>query len=129
MTHRASIIIRLLAKILCGVVWIAAAVATHLPSETYADISAGDYELHFFGYLILTGVFLVTLRLHGVRWRKRALLALPILLLYAALDEWTQNFVGRCGAFSDGCANAVGILTALVLDGGLTLLSRLRRRR
>ncbi|MBN1943248.1 MAG: VanZ family protein [Phycisphaerae bacterium] len=122
MTRPASAWIRRSAAVLCAVVWLAAATATHIPADAYAQITLGDVTLHFLGYLGLSGVFLLTLRLHGAGWKKRALTAIPVLLIYAVLDEITQPLVGRCAAVSDIVANAVGVFAAVGLDGAVLLL-------
>lgn len=128
MTDPARLWIRRSAAVFCAAVWISAAVATHVPQELYAEVAASDGTLHFFGYLALGAVWILTLRLHGVRWRRRLALSLPVLLLYAALDELTQPLVGRCATLPDWSFNALGVLAAVAGDAVISLCRHLLRR-
>ncbi len=116
--------VRHLAAGACAVVWIAAAVATHIPPAHLSDVHVRDIVLHTVGYFVLASVFLITLRLHGWGWLRRASCALPILLVYGALDELTQPWFHRCAALADFWANTAGILAAIVFDAILTALQR-----
>ncbi len=110
--------------VVCAAVWLAAAAATHVPMETFSEVPVGDVVLHFAGYLGLACVFLLTLRVHGVAFARRALLTAGILLLYGALDEITQPLVNRYASINDWLANAVGIAAAISLDALAALVQR-----
>jgi len=69
-------------------------------------------------------VFLLTLRLHGIRLSRRILLALLIFPIYGVLDESTQPLVNRYASIMDWIANVVGILAAVFLDGVIALVQR-----
>ena len=116
MTYQPSRFLRRSSVAVCAVVWLAAATATHVPAETFSEVPVGDVVLHFTGYFGLTYVFLLTLRVHGVGFLHRVLLAAGVLLLYGALDEITQPWVNRCASIYDWFANAVGISAAVSLD-------------
>ena len=128
MIHPHSVFFRRFFTVVCVVVWLTAATATHIPADSMPDISVGDVLLHFTGYLGLTGVFLFTLRVHGVRLSHRILLTFPLLLLYGILDELTQPLVNRYASIFDWLANAVGISGALILDTAITLLQRMGKK-
>jgi VanZ family protein len=126
-TH--SVFLRRAATVICAVVWLAAATATHIPMESLSDVPVGDVVLHFVGYLGLTCVYLLTLRLHGVRLSRRVLLTTPILLLYGVLDEATQPLVNRFASIHDWLADAAGVSAACLLDAAIALLQRFRKHR
>lgn len=129
MAKRHSAIHRHLAKGFCAEVWIVAAIATHVPAESLADVHVADFTLHFLGYLGLSGVFLMTLRFHDVPWRRRLWLAGGILLVYSAVDESTQALVNRYACLTDWFANVAGIAAAVVLDGAIHFLRREGKKR
>lgn len=122
-TH--SVFLRRAATVFCAVVWLAAATATHIPMESLSDVPVGDVVLHFIGYLGLACVFLLTLRVYGVRLSRRILLTIPILLLYGVLDETTQPLVNRNASIHDWLADAAGVSAACLLDAAAALLQRL----
>jgi VanZ family protein len=129
MTRTYSAWIRRLAKILCAVVWLAAATATHVPLPALGEVPAGDVVLHFTGFLGLACVFLLTLRLHGIPLPRRIVLSIPILLLYGVLDESTQPLVNRYCSLTDWLADAAGVFVAVGLDILLHLLQSVRNRK
>lgn len=108
------------------------AVLTHWPRLTIrAPIDRPDLWIH-------AGVFAawtVLLDLSGlVRFGRSRLGQLALLVIvamgYAALDEWTQQFVGRHTAMDDLLADWIGIgLGILVLVVGLGVSSSIDRGR
>lgn len=104
--------------------WIALFIATHYPRVPIpGQIPHSDKLLHFtaFGLLaFLVWRFAKVLRPIGARF----VWAIGVVLIaYAALDEYLQQFVGRFTELMDFVANASGIIVVL------TTLEVLRRRR
>ncbi|MFW6132702.1 MAG: VanZ family protein [Planctomycetota bacterium] len=116
----------------CILAWTTAFVMTHLPSDKVPRLGAGDVTLHGAGYFGLGGVFWLTLASYGVSRARRATLVICILIVYAAVDEYTQSVpvIGRSGSMTDWVADVVGA-TAAVLVGELTAAARraLQRRK
>jgi VanZ family protein len=106
--------------------WIALFTATHYPRVRIpGEIPHSDKVLHFtaFGLLaLLYWQFAAALRPIGQRfvWPTAA-----ILIAYAGLDEYLQQFFGRFTDLFDFFANTAGIVVVLA---GLELRRRLRDR-
>jgi VanZ family protein len=100
--------------------WVFLFVVTHLPKLKLGGPRQTDKMVHVVAFGVLAFLF----------WRfaetfRRPLSgrfifrAAAILLAYAALDEYLQQFVGRNTAWLDGLANAVGVAIVLtVLEAG-----------
>lgn len=95
--------------------WLSLAFATHVPKlEIRSAVVPSDHVLHFVAFGVLTFLFwrfVETFRRPGPAfvWECAA-----ILLGYAALDEYTQRFVGRGVEWTDFASNAGGIVVSLV---------------
>lgn len=79
-----------------------------------------DWLLHGveYGFLAVTCVVGATEGLRAPRWSGRALLvALLVAVVYGALDEVHQSFVGRDMSLGDWVADAVGAILATGLVG------------
>jgi VanZ family protein len=100
--------------------WLAALTATHLPAKDLPRVPVSDKLEHYLGYGFLAGCLFVSLKLHGTR--EVGVKVLIILMIYGAIDEWTQAlpFIKRSSEFADWCADCAGIATAV---GSLTLLT------
>ena len=109
----------------CILLWMVAAIATHVPLPSTAKISASDKVLHAVGYFVLGMVFLLTLGAYGRRMGSCVLIAIPVLLAYGALDELTQPWVNRDASWGDWIADGVGV----VLAGCVYVLGHGMRRR
>lgn len=104
--------------------WLALLVATHLPVAG-ATLRGGvsDKFAHVAAFAVLAAVFATTWQLTAGRLTFSHLCWVwVVVVLYGALDEWTQDMVGRQASFADWLANASG--AAL----GLALFAWLRRR-
>jgi len=100
---------------LCGTVWLLAFVTTHIPAQALPlDAPGGDKALHLNGYLILTALFVVTLKRYGVALWRRVTVALGVMAVYAAFDELTQPLFNRSTSFGDWVADLVGAVTAVL---------------
>lgn len=100
------------------VYWILLFVATHYPRVVIpGELPHSDKLVHFgaFGVLALLFWFAV---------RPRVWVAAAILIPYAGLDEWLQQFTGRFTDVLDFVANTTGIVVVL---GALALHQRYRR--
>lgn len=105
------------------VYWVALFAATHYPSVRIpGQIPQGDKLVHFAAFAILA---LLYWRFMKARGRRVGALDAAILLAYAALDEWLQQFVGRFTDRLDFLANAAGIVTVF---GALAIARVIARR-
>jgi hypothetical protein len=95
-------------------------VLTHIPQEHMgADLGVFNLDklLHVSAYAVLT--FLLTKACsHAQNMTVQWLYMLPLLLVLAALDEWTQAYVGRTCSLADYIADLIGM--GLVLMGQYT---------
>lgn len=116
--------------VLCGCLWLVAAIGTHIPAWGVPQTGCSDKTLHAAGYAVLAGSFLLALWSRGIRRKKRFLLAILVLLVYAAVDEITQPLVGRYASVLDWVADAVGVGIAVLIDiiigGTIFIIGRLR---
>ncbi len=105
----------------CLVVWAGAIIATHIPASRLPRTGVSDKFLHAAGYFVLSGLFWLTLWVHGVTGVKRIALIFFTMLAYAAIDEITQPLVGREDSLGDWLADVTGAIIALILLELLTL--------
>jgi len=107
--------------------WILLFVATHAPAVRIpGEIPQSDKLVHFTAFGLLACLlwrFVRALRPIGDRfvWVSGA-----VLIVYAGIDEYLQQFVGRFTDVADFGANAAGIVCALTV---LELRRRSRTRR
>ena len=92
---------------------------THTHRPPGIGVNLGDKAAHFLGYGALTGLFYMTFWVALPRRRWSVLGALPMALLYGAMDEITQPLVGRTCELADWLADGSG---AAVAVGGWELL-------
>jgi VanZ family protein len=96
--------------------WIFLFLATHLPNLRTGGPPQSDKVMHFVAFGILAFLY----------WRcfesvSSALgpafvwTALPVLVAYAGLDEYLQQFVERSSDWEDFAANVVGIVITFAL--------------
>lgn len=97
--------------------WLALFASTHVPSNLPLLPGEGiDKLVHFAAFALLAAILATTWQLAAGHLTARHLLVLWIVIvLYAALDEWTQSFVGRSTSFADWTADALGALLAIAL--------------
>jgi VanZ family protein len=100
-------------QIVLGVYWLTLFVGTHWPKPPGLDVPGRDKTLHAVAFAILTGLLLSALTRQGrlVRGWPIALTAIAIVAIYAALDEWTQPYVGRTCDLLDWTADLVGAVS------------------
>ena len=92
-------------------------ILTHIPQRKVPvnlNWLSVDKAIHTIAYGGLTFLFLLAF---GLPVRPLDLLAIAaFILVAAALDEWTQGFVGRHASQADFCADGVGAVLAIVLS-------------
>ena len=115
-------------RIALPVYWLVLALATHYPSvRVPGEVPKSDKIVHFVAFGLLAALFW-----QWMRARSRPLtassvwIAALVLVSYATLDEYTQQFVGRDTDIWDWAANISGITCALVLGEIRRRRSRLR---
>ena len=106
-------------KVALAVYWVLLFTATHYPRVVIpGEIPHRDKLVHFGAFGTLAFLFWFAIR-------PRVWVAAAILILYAALDEWLQQFFGRFTDLFDFFANTIGIVVVL---GTLELHRRWRAR-
>jgi VanZ family protein len=104
------------------VTWTSAFVATHIPAGKVPDTGMQDTSLHLVGFLGLAGVFWFALAAYGNATRRRILIVIVTMMIYGALDEYTQAYFHRDTSASDWLMDVLGTLCAVAL---LEAISRL----
>ena len=95
--------------------WSSLFVGTHLPPKHVQGTRVSDKWLHFLAYAglaFLTALIFATLT---TRSASRWLTILVLLALYAAVDEFTQMYVGRSAEWADWVADLAGIVAGLAM--------------
>jgi VanZ family protein len=103
--------------------WLALFVTTHIPSRlaTFPGAST-DKLVHLSAFAMLALLLATAWQLSmGQFGLRHAIVAWIVLVLYGALDEWTQTFVGRQASLYDLLGDAIGALI------GLAFFSMVRR--
>ena len=113
---------------LCVFMWVCAFVATHLPREAVPPSGISDEWLHTIGYFVMVAILVATLVTRGLPRRRRVLLLLLAVPLYAAFDEITQPLVGRSTSIYDWIMDLCGALLAIVAVESFLILRRRRLR-
>ncbi len=104
------------ARTLAAVYLVVLFIATHTPSTPRARITLSDKFAHFGAYATLTLCVLVGWELTIRRLEPKHYFAVWLVgTMYAAMDEFTQSFVGRSSDFNDWAADVLGILAGIVV--------------
>ena len=100
--------------------WVLIATLTHLPPKDLPHLSVDDKLQHFLAYAGLAGVLGMALWVTFPARRTLPFLVFGVALLYGAIDEYTQQFVGRTPELDDWLADAAGaaagVLPAAILQ-------------
>jgi VanZ family protein len=106
--------------------WIGAFTATHIPASYIPGPIAqlGDFSLHEIGFMGLSSWFILTLAAFGVEPPIRILLVMVVMLNYAAVDEYTQQFFGRSTELKDWLTDATATAAALILWETILFLAK-----
>jgi hypothetical protein len=103
--------------------WPGIFIATHVPiNRMVRQAGLSDKALHFCGYLVLAFfIFAAVSPYKKLNWLNiKPWIVLLVVTIYAAVDEYLQQFVNRSPDFLDFVANMSGALTAMII---LTFLS------
>lgn len=99
--------------------WVTLFILTHINvnPEMLRKIQASDKKLHFLVFLVLAFLFFNCFGSAArIDWKRKInWLFSAILIIYAALDEYLQGFVGRNVSFADFIANLAGIIVGLLI--------------
>ena len=108
-------------QIALGLYWLALFVMTHMPSEMAALPGAStDKLVHVAAFALLAMLLATAWQLTVGRLTLRhMILAWIMLVLYGAVDEWTQTFVDRQASVYDLLGDALGALIGLVAFAAL----------
>jgi VanZ family protein len=91
---------------------------------------SGDKTWHYIGYTAFT-IVVVRAVAGGLPRRigmRTAIVAIAIVVLYAASDEWHQSFVpGRSAAFDDLAADSVAALLGTALSWAWGIIAPVSR--
>jgi VanZ family protein len=114
----------------CIALWTCAFAATHAPKGTLPSTGLSDPTLHFFGYLVLSGVLLLSAASYGLGRLKGAMAVICTTMIYAAFDEITQPLVNRQASIGDWLADVAGAAAGVgVLEIILLVLAQMALRR
>jgi VanZ family protein len=104
------------------VYWLTIFAATHAPSDFPGLPSDGwDKLVHFSAFAVLGALVALAWPAVSKRFGKKQLLSAWIAIaVYAALDEWTQSFVGRDASVFDWLADAAGAAVGLAIANWLS---------
>jgi VanZ family protein len=112
------------ARIALPVYWVLLFVATHYPRVRIpGEIPHSDKIVHFGAFGLLAVLYWLFARARGLSPRF-VWVSSAILIAYAGLDEYLQQFFGRYTDLMDFVANTIGIVVALAV---LETHRRLRR--
>lgn len=96
--------------------WAGAFVATHMPlTEGTRGLPYVDKVTHVFLYAGLAFLLANWRATRGAVGKQEIARVIIILLIYTAIDETLQQFVGRTPDFKDAAANLIGMFLGLTL--------------
>lgn len=108
-----------------ALLWIAAAVATHIPVPKLPQTAPGDKLMHFVGYFVLAFCFAFTMRKYKCTLLRATIVPAILLAIYGALDEITQPLVNRHCSLHDWYADVAGISAGLIVYVILSFAGRI----
>lgn len=101
-------------RIALAVYWLALFATTHYPRVYVPDeVPSSDKIIHFTAFAGLAALFWLALAARRPLTNASVGIAALVLIPYATLDEYTQQFVGRHSDIADWVANVAGITCAL----------------
>lgn len=102
-------------RIALPVYWLALIVATHYPQVRLPDeIPQSDKIVHATAFGVLALLFWMFLKSRRPLNAASVWIAALVLIPYAALDEYLQQFVGRQTDLADWFADVAGIAVVLI---------------
>ena len=90
--------------------WTALTIGTHLPPNPGAEENNLDKPVHFGAFVGLSVLLGLVLHKHG----RSIWIAVPVLLIYAVIDEFSQPSFGRVADLVDWIADAAGTVCGLL---------------
>jgi VanZ family protein len=106
--------------------WVALFVSTHLPTEVVSvAVTSSDKTIHGIAYAGLAVLLAIALHLATGRvtlWHLCG--AWVALIVYGAMDEWTQIPVGREASVGDWLADALGAAIGLAVFAAVVRFSQ-----
>lgn len=95
--------------------WVLLFTATHIPGPDLPPVQVSDKMIHAGAFFLLGLLLYITLwvrggKISGIWWK-----VLVVLMLYGALDEWTQQFVNRDTDIHDWMADCTGVAAAVAV--------------
>ena len=109
---------KIIMTVLLAVYWIGIFVLTHIPiPQVVYEAKVSDKTLHFVAYLIFTFLLCSAVSPNKkINWRKKTIWWLVLVMVaYAVIDEWLQQYIGRSTDLTDFFANMKGVATGLIL--------------
>ena len=104
------------AQIALPVYWLLLFVATHYPRvQIPGEIPHSDKLVHFMAFGVLALLYWQFARVRRGVGPRLVWSSAAVLLAYAALDEYLQQFVGRFTDVLDFVADAAGIVAVLAI--------------
>jgi VanZ family protein len=104
--------------------WAFLLLMTHLPKPPPLGPEMNDKTAHLVAYAILGVLVYVNLRARGRAPALGGLLAISLVIVGGALDEWTQPISGRSCDLMDWCADVAGAATVCAALAGVEWLVR-----
>jgi TRAP-type uncharacterized transport system fused permease subunit len=129
--HEEIVAVFRLTTVALAAYWLAIFIATHLPARSLPKLSSDKlYHMLAFGGLAFLLAWCLPITRRGMA--MHLLLVSAIVLAYACLDEWSQQFAaGRSSDWkdvvADGVGSAVGLLCFLVARTVVLRLPALER--
>jgi VanZ family protein len=104
-------------SVLLACSWLTLFVLTHIPRvPSLGPVTEHDKTAHLVAFAVLAFILATTWQLNAGELSLAQLgWAWVLLMLYAALDEWTQQFVGRQASVADWLADLIGAAAGLSL--------------
>lgn len=102
-------------RVLLACYWLTLLVLTHFPpAGLMSPATRHDKIAHLVAFAVLAAMLATTWQLSAGRLTPPQLgWAWLAVIVYAALDEWTQTFVGREASVGDWLADAAGAFVGL----------------
>jgi VanZ family protein len=106
--------------------WIGAFTATHIPARYIPGqiASIGEIGLHGIGFLGLSSWFILTVAAFNIKPVQRILLVLLVMIVYGAVDEYTQQFFGRSTELKDWLTDITATVVSLILWEPILFLAK-----
>ena len=92
--------------------WCFLLLMTHLPKPPPIGPDVGDKTAHLMAYGTLGLLLYLNLRVRGFSPSRAVAVAIAIVMVGGAVDEWTQPLTGRSCDLLDWCSDVAGAASA-----------------